>query len=190
MLAVHARYRGSAPRRADLVQRSAAALSSLDGVDGFEVIGVEDIASTMAEPSTVCDITMALLADGEWAVGIGIARSGDEALSAARRALPRNTRAGIVRADVVSAPPATAEDIAACFALLGQVLNKRTYEGREATALVRSGLSQNEAAEQLGISKQAISQRLQAAGWAAESAGWRLAVNLLSTANQISADQG
>lgn len=189
MLAVHARYRGSASRRADLVQRSAAALSSLDGVDGFDVVGIEDIVSTMADPSTVCDITMALLADGEWSVGIGIAQEHEAARSAAQRTLPRNARAGTVRVAVVSAPPATAEDVAACFALLGQVLNKRTYEGREATALVRRGLSQNEAAEELGISKQAISQRLQAAGWAAETAGWRLAVNLLSKADQISAVQ-
>lgn len=189
MFAVHARYRGNAPRRADLVQRSAAALSTLDGVDGFNVVGVEDIASTMDEPSTVCDITMALLADGEWAVGIGVATGKDTALSAAQGTLPRNARAGSVWAEVTNSPTA-AEDIAACFALLGQVLNKRTYEGREATAMVRSGLTQNEAAEQLGISKQAISQRLQAAGWAAENAGWRLAVNLLTTADRISAARG
>ena len=61
-------------------------------------------------------------------------------------------------------------------------LSKRTFEGREATSLVRSGLNQNEAAAELGISKQAMSQRLQAAGWQAESAGWRLAVNLLARA--------
>ena len=79
-------------------------------------------------------------------------------------------------------PGTDAADIASAFALLGHVLVKRTVEGREATSLVRSGLNQNEAAAELGISKQAMSQRLQAAGWQAEQAGWQLAVNLMSRA--------
>ena len=75
-----------------------------------------------------------------------------------------------------------AADIAATFALIAHVLLKRTLEGREATALVRRGMNQNEAAEALGISKQAMSQRLQAAGWPAEQAGWQLALNLITRA--------
>ena len=57
-------------------------------------------------------------------------------------------------------------------------------EGREATSLVRRGLTQSDAAAELGISKQAMSQRLQAAGWPAERAGWQLALNLLTRAAQ------
>ena len=49
---------------------------------------------------------------------------------------------------------------------------------------MRGGLNQNEAAEELGISKQAMSQRLQAAGWAAETAGCQLAVNLIEKSNK------
>ena len=81
-------------------------------------------------------------------------------------------------------PGTNAEDIAAAFALVGHVLQKRTIEGREATALVRRGMNQNEAARELGISKQAMSQRLQAAGWQAEQAGWRLALNLIIRAEE------
>ena len=65
---------------------------------------------------------------------------------------------------------------------MAHVLHKRTYEGREATSLVRRGMNQNEAAATLGISKQAMSQRLQAAGWPAEQAGWQLALNLITRA--------
>ncbi len=39
MLAVHARYRGRSVRRAELVQRSASALSTLDGV-GLSLIHI------------------------------------------------------------------------------------------------------------------------------------------------------
>ena len=45
---------------------------------------------------------------------------------------------------------------------------------------MRSGLSQVEAADELGITKQAMSQRLKAAGWDAETAGWELATMLLT----------
>ena len=73
-----------------------------------------------------------------------------------------------------------ATDVVAVFMLIAQILTRRTPEGREATSFMRRGYSQIEAAEQLGISKQAMSQRLQAAAWQAENAGWQLAVNLLT----------
>ncbi|MEX3505858.1 MarR family transcriptional regulator [Corynebacterium sp. LK2590] len=188
MLAVHARYRGSSMHRADLVKRSAQALATLDGVDDFTILGVEDICTVVDSPSSVCEVVMALLADGDWAVGIGLCPGATDkavARATASGALGRSARAGQVRAKTdVRARKSEADDIAAAFGLLGYVLHKRTAEGREATSLVRSGYNQNEAAEQLGISKQAMSQRLQAAGWAAESAGWQLAVRLLERGNQ------
>lgn len=191
MLAVHARYRGRSVRRAELVQRSAAALSTLEGIGEFEVLGVEDICAVAYSASSVCDVVMALLADGDWAIGIGVIpgdyASDKETRAVATAAVKGSARAGHVYAKVDRrGRAAEANDIAATFALLGFVLNKRTMEGREATSLVRGGLNQNEAAEELGISKQAMSQRLQAAGWAAETAGWQLAVNLIERANSTS----
>lgn len=187
MFAIHARYRGGSSRRADLVQRSARALETLEGVGEFETLGVEDIRAVIDDAPTLADVVMALLADGEWAIGIGIT-AGDELAEDSMRevatsALKKNSRAGQVHARAAKEhQEAEANDIAAAFGLLGYVLSKRTLEGREATALVRSGYNQNEAAAELGISKQAMSQRLHAAGWGAESAGWQLAVNLLKRA--------
>ncbi|RNE49165.1 MarR family transcriptional regulator [Corynebacterium alimapuense] len=185
MLAVHARYRGREIRRSALVKRSAEALSTLNGVGEFHVLGVEDICAAVESPRAVCDTVMALLSDGNWVIGIGVAPGGnaDIARKTATASLSKGGRAGIVKAKLSTRGGADrAADIAAVFALLGQVLAKRTLEGREATSLVRSGLNQNEAAEELGISKQAMSQRLQAAGWQAETAGWQLAVNLIARA--------
>ncbi|KQB85576.1 hypothetical protein [Corynebacterium oculi] len=178
MFALHARYRGRATRRADLVERSARALSTVAGVGTFESLGVEDIRARIETPEALCNVVMALLSDGDWAVGIGL---GEGAVVEATGSLSRAARPGTVSVGATQGVRG-AEDIAAVFALLGQVLAKRTVEGREATSLVRGGLSQNEAAAELGISKQAMSQRLQAAGWHAENAGWRLAVNLLRRA--------
>lgn len=197
MLAVHARYRGRSVRRAALVERSAAALSTLDGVVGFVPVGIEDICSIVDSAQAVCDVVMALLADGDWAIGIGITPALAPSNDAGSAEDEAATRSVATAACKPSARPAQvyvkvdargraseASDIAAAFALLSFVLHKRTIEGREATGLVRSGLNQNEAAAELGISKQAMSQRLQAAGWQAEMAGWHLAINLIERANK------
>ncbi|MFH0410565.1 MarR family transcriptional regulator [Corynebacterium sp. L4756] len=196
MLAVHARYRGRATRRAELVEQSAVALSTLEGVGEFDFLGVEDICAEVETATAVCEVVMALLADGSWAISIGV--STKDAKQAATNGLKSSARPGQVYATVEpviasgtgslaskNKAKTDAANIVSAFALLSFVLSKRTTEGREATSLVRSGLNQNEAAEELGISKQAMSQRLQAAGWAAEGAGWQLAVNLIATANSV-----
>lgn len=171
MLAVHARYRGRENRRAKVVRDSAEALSTLAGVGEFEVLGVEDIRAEVDDAESLYDVVMALISDGNWAVGIGI----DDT-----RALDLATDVAPLRACTVASNDT---DVAAVFTLLAQVLSKRSEEGREATSLVRAGYNQNEAAEELGISKQAMSQRLHAAGWGAEQAGWGLALNLIRRAS-------
>mgnify|MGYP002719871084 FL=1 len=141
---------------------------------------MEDIRSEVANAEAALNLIMALLSDGSWAIGLGIADSSD-ASHAATRAV--GTRPGQVQVIVDKRDASTdASDIAAVFALMAHVLHKRTYEGREATSLVRRGMNQNEAAATLGISKQAMSQRLQAAGWPAEQAGWQLTLNLITRA--------
>lgn len=199
MWALHARYRGRDTRRAELVKRFADALSTLEGAGQFELIGVEEIRAHITTPITTCDVIMALLAAGDWAIGVGVVPATEassenpddlddavieQAKKAASDALRPTAKAGTVKVRIAGTKrdnPA-AFNISAAFTLIGQVLSKRTQEGREATSLVRSGLNQNEAAQELGISKQAMSQRLQAAGWQAESAGWQLAVNLIEQA--------
>ncbi len=198
MWALHARYRGRDTRRAELVRRFAEVLSTLDGAGEFELLGVEDIRGHIESPATACDVVMALLAAGDWAIGIGIVPTSEDAnhdaeahmelaKKTATEALRPTARSGAVKVRIVGAKRDDARgfNITAAFALMSQVLSKRSIEGREATSLVRSGLNQNEAAEELEISKQAMSQRLQAAGWQAEQAGWQLAVNLLDHAAKI-----
>ncbi|MDU0477722.1 hypothetical protein QVA66_00525 [Staphylococcus chromogenes] len=204
MFAIYARYRGRATRRAELVERSAAALSTLPGIGEFDIIDVEDICATAVGDDAaiaIADVTMALLSAGEWAVGISVLpaqaqQDEDSAKILAGNALGSASRSGVVKVRVAPVPPSKqaprsakelkeeaqnwAFDIAAAFTMLATILAKRTDEGREATALMRRGMTQVEAAEELGITKQAMSQRLQAAGWQAETAGWKLAVDLLA----------
>src|SRR5699024_1180087 len=113
----------------------------------------------------------------------------------ARRAVRIRQRAGEVSvrlelpgSDHTQAPgkgTEIAEDIAAAFTLIAHVLARRTKEGREATALLRSGYSQSEAAEDVGISKQAMSQRLASAGWQAGQGGLNLAVHMRARVDEL-----
>ena len=121
MLAVHARYRGRSVRRAELVQRSASALSTLNGVGEFHVLGVEDICAVVDSATAVCDVVMALLADGDWAIGIGISPGNQEDEEGARQvataALKKSARMGQVYAKINKRGRASeASDIAATFA--------------------------------------------------------------------------
>ncbi|WP_018024024.1 hypothetical protein [Corynebacterium ulceribovis] len=190
MYAVYARYRGPGRRRAELVSASAAALSGMAGCENIRVVDVDSIVGTMDSPISTTALLMALISAKHWAIGISVANPASmpdaESLeAAAKEQLTGVPRAGSIRAAVLGARPdaqSRAKDIMAVFALLQHVLARRSPQGREATALMRDGWSQIEAAAELGITKQAMSQRLAAAGWHAEEAGWRLAVNVLERA--------
>lgn len=190
MYAVYARYRGPGRRRAELVSASAAALSGMAGCENIRVVDVDSIVGTMDSPISTTALLMALISAKHWAIGISVANPASmpdaESLeAAAKEQLTGVPRAGSIRAAVLGArsdAQSRAKDIMAVFALLQHVLARRSPQGREATALMRDGWSQIEAAAELGITKQAMSQRLAAAGWHAEEAGWRLAVNVLERA--------
>lgn len=190
MFAVFARYRGRSTRRAEHVRMSAQALSGLDGVGAVEVAGIEELKAAPETAVGVTTLVLALLSAGDWAIGIGICTRGDveEAAVAARAVVGKGGKAGTVKTRIRSDNPrgkSCAEDIEAAFTLLHHVISRRSPEGREATQLVRAGYTQVEAAQELGISKQAINQRLAAAGWHAESAGWSLVVHLLEDSGRL-----
>ncbi|MDO4609364.1 DNA-binding protein [Corynebacterium sp.] len=186
MYCVHARYRGRADDRTGLVAASARALARLDGVDSIDVVGDDALSADARTSVGATTLVMALLAAGEWTAGIGISPVGDgRAARVAAAGVMRAARGPVVRTRIRSDDPAAAEladDVSAAFTLLHHVISRRSPEGREATNLMRAGWTQVEAAEDLGISKQAVNQRLAAAGWHAEEAGWSLAVHLLDRA--------
>lgn len=196
MFIIYARYRGQARRRAQYVQEAAKALGTLEGVTEVHNLGTEELAVVSEQPEPACDVSMALLSSGDWALSFLIQQHGtlvlqpgeeqEAAISTARSLLSPQAKRGTVRVGVLfdDTPNRQWEaDIYASFILLGFVLSKRTEEGREATALVRQGLSQIEIAEELGVSKQAISQRLQAAGWHAETVGYQQLLSLVRRAS-------
>ena len=180
MFAVQATYKGKEKRRGETVRRSAAALSTITEGPDFVVEHVDTITAPLPSPEGTVAIIMALLSSDMWAVSLGCGACADEALACAAGAAERGPRSAPVTVATPAHEEIFEEAIAAAFELIAFVLSKRSQQGREATGLMRSGLSQVEAADELGITKQAMSQRLKAAGWDAETAGWELATMLLT----------
>lgn len=156
----------------------------------MDVAGIEELHAEPESAVGVTTLVLALLAAGDWAIGIGVSPKGDaeQALLAASSVLGKGGKAGTVKTRIRTTNPRGkdySEDIAAAFTLLHHVIARRSVEGREAAGLIRAGYTQVEAAEELGVSKQAVNQRLAAAGWQAELAGWDLSVHLLQRAAEL-----
>jgi hypothetical protein len=150
------------------------------------------------EPLSVVDATLSLMREGSWHVGIGIGaveeptpedlrEARGPAFLAARRAVEEAKQQSDHLRVVATAP---AEDEAEeAEVLLGLVLALRTRRspaGWAATDLADEGLTQTEIGERLGVSRQAVHQRLTAAQWSLDVAARPVAARLLDRAEAFS----
>ena len=148
-----------------------------DRTVGDEVQGVLD------DPATVVDAVLDLLRDGGWSVGVGAGavdeplpaasrEASGEAFVRAREAVEQaKSRAATAPVAVRGEPTARAAEVEALLRLLAAVVDRRTAPGWEAVdTLARVGGTQKDVAQALGVSEQAVSQRLRAALWPEEAA--------------------
>ncbi|MFJ4233238.1 hypothetical protein [Cellulosimicrobium cellulans] len=148
-----------------------------DRTVGDEVQGVLD------DPATVVDAVLDLLRDGGWSVGVGAGavdeplpaasrEASGEAFVRAREAVEQaKSRAATAPVAVRGEPTARATEVEALLRLLAAVVDRRTAPGWEAVdTLARVGGTQKDVAQALGVSEQAVSQRLRAALWPEEAA--------------------
>ncbi|WP_402465253.1 hypothetical protein [Isoptericola aurantiacus] len=149
------------------------------------------------------DVAADLLRDGGWTVGVGVGavdqplppssrEAAGPAFVRARAAVEQaKGRGSAVPLAVVGSddePAATiSADAQALLRLLGAVAARRSDAGWEAVdtlaAHTGSNAPQRATAEALGVSEQAVSQRLRTALWAEESATRPLAARLLRAAD-------
>jgi hypothetical protein len=192
VLTVDQRHSRRTADRVEALLRDLAARRS-DLVRPFERTAGDEVQAVVERAEVVVDLTLLLVRDRAWSVGVGVGqvdlpmpastRAGSgaafgHARTAVTAAKPRSTGLAVVGADKVAARRAqTGLDLVAAL------LQRRTDRGVEAAALARQGLSQLEVARRLGVSKQAVSQRLQAADWHLEAPGRELAGYLLSVAD-------
>src|SRR3954452_21257119 len=143
--------------------------------DEFQGVRGEPFQGFVADPDALADAALKLVRLGGWSIGIGA--------GPVQSPLPQSTRAGTgpaflsarraveaakqrpVRLAVRGVVPTEASDAQAVLGALAVIIGRRSEQAWEAIALVAEGRTQAEAAAGLGISRQAVGQRLAAALW-------------------------
>lgn len=190
MLTVDQRASRRGPDRvADVLGRLNSAVPT---VLGFERTAGDEFQGVVADPDTVVDVVLQLVRLGGWSIGVGA--------GTVQTPLPPSTRAGAgpaflsarravdaakqrpARLAVRGAVPAEAADAQAVLTALAVVVDRRSEQAWEAIALVDAGRTQADAATELGISRQAVGQRLAAGLWDLERELRPTAAHLLARA--------
>ena len=180
----------------DLVDGALQRLFSIATVLPFTRTVGDELQGLMDDPVSVVDAIVILMRSEDWHLGLGI--------GPVERPLPDDTRRARGPAFVCARTAVTAAktepshlcvvaareddheayDVEAVLRLIAAVRRRRSEPGWEAVDLISAGRTQSEAAERLGISRQAVGQRLQAAAWTAEEAVRPTLVRLLARADR------
>ncbi len=176
----------------DRVDGALTRLARIPTVLAFERTAGDEFQGLLDDPVSVVDATLDLVRDGTWHIGIGAGE--------VEQPLPRSTRAArgpafeLAREAVevakrrpqhlaVSGHDAEgAEHAEAALTLLAAVVQRRSDAAWEAIDLDSRGLSPAESAAKLGISRQAIGQRLAVGLWKQEQAVRPVLARLLAGA--------
>jgi hypothetical protein len=159
---------------------------------GFERTAGDEFQGVLADPDDVVEVVLHLVRSGDWSIGVGAgpvqtplpqttrAATGTAFLCARRAVEAAKKRP--VRLAVRGAAAVDAADAQAVLTALAVIVERRSEPAWEAIALVGSGRTQADAATTLGISRQAVGQRLTAGLWELERELRPTAARLLSRA--------
>ena len=158
----------------------------------FERTAGDELQGVLGDPAVVVDVVLRLVREGGWSIGVGA--------GLVQTPLPDSTRAGAgpaylcarravdaagqrsVRLAVRGAVPRDAGDAQAVLSALAVVVQRRSAPAWEAIELVGAGRTQADAAAALGVSRQAVGQRLAAGLWELERELRPTAARLLTRA--------
>lgn len=181
-------------RVADVLERLNATVAA---VRSFERTAGDEFQGVLDQPDEVVDVVLRLVRLGGWSIGVGA--------GPVQSPLPPSTRAGAgpaflsarravdaakqrpARLAVRGAAPVDAGDAQAVLSALAVVVERRSDQAWEAIGLVDAGRTQAEAAAELGISRQAVGQRLAAGLWELERDLRPTAARLLARAAEPAA---
>lgn len=171
-------------------------LAGTETVRAFERTVGDEVQGLVAAPDVAVEVVTKVARTGRWWIGVGVGEvesptpssvraARGPALFAARVAVERAARctAGVALEAGEGRDPRDAVDAETVLQVLGRVVADRSAEGQEAVDLVRRLDTQRAAAEQVGITPQAMSARLQAAHRDDEDRLRALAVRLLARAD-------
>jgi len=179
----------------DLVDGALAELRTVNTLLPFTRTVGDEFQGLLANPASVVDVTLGLMRTAAWHIGIGIGAVQQPLPSDAREArgpvfLAARTAVDAAKKDathlsVRSLPDrAEAREVEITFRLLIALLLRRSAHGWEAAELMDSGLTQTATASTLGITRQALSQRLQAASWSLDREARPVLARLLARAEK------
>ena len=180
--------RRSADRVAALLPR----LEQVRTVLPFERTAGDEFQGVLDDATAVVDLVLRLVRDGGWSIGIGAgpvhtplpastrAAAGPAFLSARRAVDAAKQRPA--RVAVRGSSPADAGDAQSVLGALALLVDRRSDPAWEAIAQVEEGRTQAQAAAALGISRQAVGQRLAAGQWELEREMRPTAARLLQRA--------
>jgi hypothetical protein len=158
----------------------------------FERTAGDEFQGVLDDAATLVDVVLDLVREGGWSIGIGAgpvqtplpsstrAATGP-AFLAARRAVDAAKQRPL-RVAVRGSVPPDAGDAQAVLSALALLVDRRSEQAWEAIAAVGEGRTQAQAATTLGISRQAVGQRLAAGQWELERELRPTAARLLSRA--------
>jgi DNA-directed RNA polymerase specialized sigma24 family protein len=161
------------PDRVDAVLRELN--DAVPAMLAFERTAGDEFQGVLEEPDLVVDVVLRLVRAGGWSIGVGAgpvqtplpastrAGAGPAFLSARRAVDAAKQRPS--RLAVRGAVPPDAGDAQAVLSALAVLVDRRSEQAWEAISLVEGGRTQAEAAGALGISRQAVGQRLAAGLW-------------------------
>jgi len=180
-------------RRADRVPQLLAALAAAPGVRPVlaaeRTVG-DEVQLVVADGDSVVAAVEVVSRLGGWTTGVGVGAVAEpmptstreargEAFTLARDAVERAKRSAARLAVSGGLDPYAARRAESALWLLLAVQDRRTERGWQVVETVRAMGSQRAAAEALGVSAQAVSQVLRAAGWSESERGRELAAWLL-----------
>ena len=188
-------------RGPDLVDATIDTIAGLVRVPtlAFERTAGDEFQGVVGAASDAVAIALRLVRDGRWSIGIGVGTivvgsaraSRGPAFLRARQAVDVAKRSphdvavlGPGDDDADETLNSRAGQAHALLTMLAAVVGRRTDAGWEAIDLVEAGSSPAEAAAELGISRQAVGQRLAVALWREEIDVRHVAVRLLTEAEE------
>jgi hypothetical protein len=192
MLVLTIDQRGSR-RLGDKVDEVLAKLTGERLVRGFERTAGDEVQALLDDYDQAVRLVLELAREDRWNIGVGLGAviqpipksvraANGPAFHHARDAVERAKSAA--RGVAVTGPKrAEAGDAEALLGLLAAVVQRRSAEGWEVVDLMDGERTQREVAQRLGITPQAVSQRVRAALWNEERRARPLAARLLKEAD-------
>ena len=179
----------------DLVEVTLAGLREVDTLLPFTRTVGDEFQGLVANPASVVDVTLSLMRTVAWHIGIGIgavqqplpsdARQARGPAFLAARSAVEAAKKQSTHLSVRSVPDRVeARDAEITFRLLIALQLRRSPQGWEAAELMDQGLTQAAAASMLAITRQALSQRLQAAHWSLDREARLVLARLLARAER------